>query len=220
MKKIITLSVIVLLAFNASAQFQKGNKVLGFGLNVSSYNNKQESTSVIQESNIINLGLSAELGFAVKENRLNGFFAGADYGLNKAEFSNQPGNNYKNSYLGTYGGFFTRRYKKIGGDFFVFGEGRAGITYRQSINNVSLPSEDKEQLVLVNAGLYPGLAYKWTNRFLFEVRFADFVNIGYGWRKNRSANGNSSTQNSFNLGTSLGLGYLNNIGIGARIILK
>jgi hypothetical protein len=52
------------------------------------------------------------------------------------------------------------------------------------------------------------------------VRFADFVNAGYGWQKSKSANGNSSTQNGFNLGTSLGLGYLNNIGIGARWIIK
>ena len=52
------------------------------------------------------------------------------------------------------------------------------------------------------------------------VRFADFVSVGNAWQKNKSANGNSSTQNSFNLGSSLGLGYLSNIGIGARWILK
>ncbi|MFY7839313.1 MAG: hypothetical protein ACOVP7_03505 [Lacibacter sp.] len=220
MKKTISLAVTVLLAFNASAQFQKGNKVLGFGLNAGSSKTKLENTTVLQTNNSTSLGLSAELGFAVKENRLNGFFAGTDYSWNKAEFPNQPSVNYKNSYFSTNGGYFTRRYKKLGGDFFVFGEGRIGANYQQSINNVSSSSEDKMQRVGVNAGLYPGIAYKWNSRFLFEVRFADFVNVGYAWQKNKSANGNSSTQNGFNLGTSLGLGYLNNIGIGARWIIK
>lgn len=220
MKKIITLSVIVLLAFNATAQFQKGNKVLGFGLNVNSSAFKLENTTNLQKSNSTSVGISTEIGFAVKENRLNGFFAGADYGWNKASFPNQPNADSKNSSFSTNGGFFTRKYKKLGGDFFVFGEGGAGVNYQQSINNVSSPNEDKMQRLGVNVGLYPGLAYKWTNRFLFELRFADFVSVGYGWQKNKSANGNSSTQNAFILGSSLGLGYLSNFGIGARWILN
>ena len=218
MKNIIVITVLVLLAFNASAQFQKGNKVIGF--NASSTNSRIENSSAIQTNISTNFGLSAELGLAVNENRLNGFFVGADYGFNKAEFPNQPSINSKNSYFGTNGGYFTRRYKKIGGDFFVFGEWRAGVNYQQLLNNLSLPSEDKIQRAGVNLGLYPGLAYKWTNRFLFELRFADFMNIGYRWQKSRSSNGNSTRQNDFNLGTSLGLGYLNNIGIGARWILN
>lgn len=220
MKKIITLSVIVLLAINASAQFQKGNKVLGFGLNVNSSDFKQENTTLLQKSNSTSFGLSTEIGFAVKENRLNGFFAGADYGWNKASFPNQPNADSKNSSLSTNGGYFTRGYKKLGGDFFVFGEGRAGINYQQSINKVSSPNEDKMQRLGVNVGVSPGFAYKWTNHFLLELRFTDFVNVRYEWQKNKSANGNSSTQNAFNLGSSLGLSYLANFGIGLRWILK
>ncbi len=220
MKKFITLSVIVLIALNATAQFQKGNKLVGFGLNVGTTSSRQDNSSLLQTNNSTVFGLSTELGFAVNENRLNGFFAGADYGWSKAEFPNQPTNSYKSNYFSTNGGYFTRRYKKIGGDFFVFGEGRAGANYQQSINNASSSSEDKLQRAGVNIGLYPGLAYKWTDRFLLELRFADFVNVGYAWQKSKSANGNSSTQNNFNLGTSLGLGYLDNIGIGARWILK
>lgn len=216
MKKFITLSVIVLLAFNASAQFQKGNKVLGFGLNVQSSKGKNEGQN-IQTSTNNNFQLSTELGFATKENRLKGFFVGAGYSKFKYEISNQPSLTSESETVNFSGGYFDRLYKNLGKNFFVFGEGRASFNYWQQ--NFSLNNPDIKQYG-VSVGLYPGLAYKWNQRFLFEIRFADFVNAGYTYQEQKSNNNEKSSQNSIGFGTSLGLGYLNNIGIGARWIIK
>lgn len=217
MKKVFTLSMIVLLALNASAQFTKGNKVLGLGLNFQT--SKQESDGqnpVIQKNQ--DFYLSTELGFATRENRLSGFFVGAGYSNNKYELPNTPAANVSDEQFNVGGGYFTRAYRSLGKNFFIFGEGRAGLNYSQQKNFTS--GNARTSQYAVNVGVYPGIAYKWNQRFLFEIRFADFVNVGYSYREQKSDTNPTSTRNSFGVGTSLGLGYLSNIGIGARWIMK
>jgi hypothetical protein len=217
MKKVFTLSMIVMLALNASAQFTKGNKVLGLGLNFQT--SKQEAdgpNSVITKSQSLNF--STEMGFATRENRLSGFFVGAGFSNNKYEFLAQPLNNNSSESFNVGGGYFTRAYRGLGKNFFVFGEGRAGLTYSHQKYSNSVNPEFSQYAA--TAGLYPGIAYKWNQRFLFEIRFADFVNVGYAYREQKNNNNQKLTEQSFGIGTSLGLGYLNNIGIGARWIMK
>lgn len=218
MKKVITLVITSFLIMNANAQFQKGNKVLGFGLNVQSSKEKSDGPNA-QISTSNSFQLSTELGFAAKENRLSGFFVGTGYSKNKYETANQPQAGSESKSINISGGYFNRIYKSLGKNFFVFGEGRASLNYSQQDNN-SIYNYPDSKLYSVNVGLYPGLAYKWNQRFLFELRFADFVNVGYSYRELKGGNNEKTVQNSVGLGTSLGLGYLNNIGIGARWIIK
>ena len=214
MKKIVTLSFIFLLALNADAQFIKGNKVLGLGLNFQT--SKQEADAPNQFNRVDNsLQFSTELGFATRENRLNGFFVGAGFSNSKYEGSSS---NITNKSYSISGGYFTRAYKSLGKNFFVFGEGRVSLNYSQQKSSNFINPNFKQYAASV--GVYPGLAYKWNQKFLFEIRFADFVNAGYSFTKYDNGNNQTSTQNSFGIGTSLGLGYLNNIGIGARWIIK
>ena len=217
MKKIVTLSFIILLAFNANAQFIKGNKVLGLGLNFQTSKEETETTTPYYQIEN-SLHFSTELGFATRENRLNGFFLGAGFSNTKYEVPSQPASNRSSQSYHVSGGYFTRAYRTLGKNFFVFGEGRASLNYWQHKNSIFNNSQSKQYGV--NVGVYPGLAYRWNQRFLFEIRFADFVNVGYTYRKLDNGNNQKSTQNSFGIGSSLGLGYLNNIGIGARWIIK
>lgn len=217
MKKICTLFFIFLLALNASAQFTKGNKVLGLGLNFQTSKQEADAPNPFNR-NDNSLQFSTELGFATKENRLSGFFVGAGFSNSKYEVPSLPSSNSSNTSYNVSGGYFTRAYRSLGKNFFVFGEGRAGLNYSQQKNsNFNNPNFKQYS---ANVGLYPGLAYKWNQKFLFEIRFADFVNAGYSFTKYDNGNNQTSTQNSFGIGTSLGLGYLNNIGIGARWIIK
>lgn len=217
MKKFVTLSIIVLLGLNASAQFTEGNKVLGLGLNFQT--SKQEADAPAPFNRIENsLHFSTELGFATRENRLSGFFVGAGFSNSKYEVPSFPSSNSSNKSYNVSGGYFTRAYRSLGKNFFVFGEGRASLNYSQQKNS-SFNNPNFKQYG-VNVGVYPGLAYKWNQKILFEIRFADFVNAGYSFTKYDNGNNQTSTQNSFGIGTSLGLGYLNNIGIGARWIIK
>lgn len=217
-KKILLINLLLLLFFsNSFAQFQKGDKVLGVGLNFQSYTNEINSGVIPQTNKSTGFNLSAELGLAKKENRLNGFFINSGYANSKIEYTTQPtGNSTSNfSTIGT--GYFTRRYKSLGKSFFVFGEGRAGFNYSNQ-NNPSTTA-NKLKSYGVNAGIYPGIAYKFNNRFFLEVKLGDFISIGYSRQEITGTNNRKDFQSSFSLASSLGLGYLKDLGIGARWII-
>ena len=215
MQKFFIICFLSSLSFSANAQFQKGNKVLGFGLNFQSSSNEINSSAVPQINKNSGFNVSVELGFAKKENRLSGFFLYNGYSVSKQEYASQPTSNFKSDNFNAGAGYFTRCYKSLGKNFFVFGEGRAGLNYSQQNNKTNTGNSNPKQYG-VNAGLYPGLAYKWNNHFLLELRFADFVSVGYSQGTVTSANNKKDIQRNFSLGSSLGLGYLNNIGIGTK----
>jgi hypothetical protein len=216
------LATVLLLSMSASAQFQKGNKVLGFGLGFSSGKGETQNSSSAPVNKNNSFNGSLELGFAAKENRLHGFFAGASAGQNKSE-SRPPANTVsKNESQSFNGGYFTRMYKSLGKGFYVFGDLRGGYFYSQNknINTNFSTVENTQKTHAVNVSAFPGIAYKWSNRFLLEVRTGDLISIGY----NRSINSNNSNNekfvsNSFSFNSSLGLGFLQNFGIGARWII-
>lgn len=210
---------VLLLASSAMAQFKKGDKVIGAGLSFSSSKMEYNSSAVPSTAVQTGFNLSAELGFAKKENRLSGFFANAGYARAKNEYPSQPAANSTAANFNAGAGYFSRVYKPLGRNFYIFGEGRAGFNYYQSNNSAAISGPEIQDYG-VNLGLYPGLSYKWKERLLLELRFADFVNIGYSQRAIKTANNKKDNQQSFSLGSSLGLGYLSNIGIGARWVIK
>lgn len=217
MKKLLVFSTILLLTINANAQFKKGNKLLGFGFNAGTNTVEQQSMNVTQVNKEKMFNLSVELGFAVKANLVTGFYLNGGTGTLETEYRTPNSIIYKSKLQNLGGGFFIRNYKNIKGDFFVFGEARAGISYSETKNTVSDFIEYKRNTI--SAGLYPGIAYKWNSRFLLELRFADLVSLNYN-QQNGFSGPTAVNQKSFNIGSSLGLGYLSNIGIGVRWIIK
>ncbi|MFT3846655.1 MAG: hypothetical protein QM725_16465 [Lacibacter sp.] len=217
MQKFLTLIVFSIFVITANAQFQKGNKVLGAGLNFQTSGTKETSQTFTNfESNSISLSL--EMGFAKEANRLNGFYINSWYGKSKYEYSSQPSSNYSSENFGGGAGFFTKKYKSLGKGFFVYGEARGGFNYYKQ-NKSSNSNGDMLQYG-VNIGVYPGLAYKWSDRFMLDLRFADFASVGYSVRENGFTSGGKNVERNFSLSSSLGLGYLSNFGIGARFIIK
>lgn len=217
MKKFITLSVIVLLAFNASAQFQKGNKVLGFGLNIGQSSNNSISPATTQSSSGFGINGSLSLAKAKSETRLNGFLVNIGYGKGVSKNSNPV---FTDGFSESYNaglGYFMRKYKPLGKNFFVFGEAQAAVNYnRHILRDIQTSDVDQYQ---ASIGIYPGLAYKLSDHFLLELRFADLANLSYSYTERKLGNTNEYNR-SLSFGTSLGLGYLHNIGIGARWIIK
>lgn len=222
MKKTLLTSVCVLTAFFGFAQFQKGNKVLGFGLGFSNGNAETQNNSFAPSSKRSAFNGSVELGFATRENRLHGFFIGASTSKNTSESRQPVFNSSENKTQSFSAGYFTRMYKSLGKQFYVFGDLRGGYYYSENKNiNPNFTSLESTQKVhTANISAFPGVAYKWSNRFLLEVRTGDIVSIGY----NRSITTNSNNSdklvsNSFAFNSSLGVGFLQNIGIGARWII-
>lgn len=133
MKKFITQSVIVLLAFNASAQFKKGNKVLGFGLNIRQSSNNSISPVITQSSNGFGINGSLSFAKASSETRLNGFIVNIGYGKGVSKNSNPV---FTDGFSESYNaglGYFMRKYKPLGKNFFVFGEAQAVVNYNRQI---------------------------------------------------------------------------------------
>ncbi len=218
MKKTFILAIASLLIINANAQFQKGNKVLGFGLSLENSN----ANTLYPASETINkgfmLGGSVSLAKAKSESRLNGFTLSTAYSKSKVGY-NAPyaSDQFSESYYAGLG-YFMRKYKPLGKNFFVFGEAQASFNYnRQLMRSVQNKIDDDRYNVTI--GVYPGLAYKWNDRFLLELRFADFAALSYNYSE-RKYNSEKMYSRTISFGTSLGLGYLNNIGIGARWIIK
>lgn len=214
MQKLLTLFVFSIFVFTANAQFQKGNKVLGAGLNFQTGSTK--STTASYHSNGSSLNLLLELGYEKKENRINGFFASTGYSKSKNEDISVPANNYNSNNFFSGVGYFLKIYKPLVKDFFIYGQGRGGIYYnKQTGNSVN---QNYEQYT-ASIGFSPGLAYKWNNRFMLELNFADVATIGYSQAENKSTNGKYRNQNFF-LNSGLNLGYIRDFGIGARWIIN
>lgn len=216
MQKLFTLLVFSIFVFTANAQFQKGNKVLGAGLNFQTGETDYKPSNNKTVNNSFSLAL--EMGFAKKANKLNGFFINTGYGKSKYENPSQPSSNSSSDNFSASGGYFSKIYKPLGKGFFVYGEARAGINYYKS--NSGSTSNPEMQQYGISIGVHPGLAYKWSDKFMLDLRFADFAELGYLWRETKSTGGYKTTDRNFSFNSSLGLGYLSNIGIGARWIIK
>ena len=154
MKKFITLSVIVLLAFNASAQFQKGNKVLGFGLNIGQSSNNSISPGITQSSSGFGINGSFSLAKAKSETRLNGFVINIGYGKGVSKNNNPVFTDGLSESYNAGIGYFMRKYKPLGKNFFVFGEAQAAVNYNRQILR-SMQHSDVDQYQ-ANIGIYPG----------------------------------------------------------------
>jgi hypothetical protein len=207
----------LILSISAGAQFKKGDRLLGAGLNIS--HSKSESTSGFTPYNTStnNGSLTLSLGFASSENRVSGFYVGGGYGKSKTEYPAQPTTNSSSENFNTSAGFYTRRYRALGKDFFLFAEGRAGVDFGK--NQISNTNTGDQTFVSVSAGIYPGISYRAGKRFLLDLRFADFASIGYTRNTYKGSSAVKDVQSTFGFSSSLGLGYLSNIGIGARWII-
>lgn len=211
--------IIAGLAFSMSvtAQFIKGDKVLGAGLSFQHSINESNAGASPYTGKSNSGSISLDLGFASREHRLSGFFISGGYGKSTNEYSSLPSLNNSTDYFSAGGGFFTRRYQPLGKNFFLFAEGRAGIDYGKQNNSNS--NTGKRTTVNVQAGLFPGISYKTGKHFLLDLRFGDFVSLGYNHITDKGVGNTKTEQSNFGFSTSLGLGYLSNIGIGARWII-
>lgn len=205
------------ISVSASAQFTKGDRLSGAGLNLSHSKGEYNSGFTPYTTTANNAGLTLDLGFASRTNRVSGFYISVGYGKSKTEYPAQPTSNSSSDNFNISTGFYSRRYKALGKEFFLFAEGRAGVDYGKS--NISTANNGDRTSVGVSAGIYPGISYRAGKRFLLDLRFADFVSIGYNRDTFKGSGNIKDVQTSFGFSSSLGLGYMSNIGIGARWII-
>ena len=214
MQKLFTLFVFSIFVFTANAQFQKGNKVLGAGLNFET--GSTDYPNFLYKNTNFNIGLN--MGFATKENMLKGFYVNTGFGKTKYDYIAASTPDVFSSVFDLSAGYYIRWYKSIGKGFYLFGEGNAGCSYSIQKNKTSSNTNLEE--LRAGISVYPGLSYELNKKILLELRFGDFASAEYINKVTDSPTDGKQGSRFFSVNSSLALGYLNNIGIGARWIIK
>ncbi len=217
MKKILSLSLLfICCGFLATAQIKKGAVLLGgqiaFSDAESENTNNQQQT---QKNN--NALFRISVGKAIKENTVVGINAG--YGSSKNEIFNNNTLNFSSDFKQYSVGIFYRQYKKIGGNFYFFGEGGAdyiGSTQKDNSFPVNNPVTRKGSGVQLS--LTPGISYQVLKKLQLEILIPEIAALQYNTLKTTSQN-STSKQNQFSFNTSLSSSPLNSLGIGFRLVL-
>lgn len=212
-------TILLVVAAGTFAQFQPKDKVLGFNFNLGASTTSSTFVLSSSEQKQFTTGLGLSLGWASKENQINGFFVSGNLSQTKTTVTPQQNADARSTGSGIRAGYFIQKYKSLGKGFFIFGEGNLSGGYGKNENKTNGQAISTSENISVGLSFYPGVAYKVNKNLLLQISFADFASIGYSHNKQESQNQGKTTSNGFNLGTSLGLGYLQNIGIGARWVI-
>ena len=227
-----TRTLLILVLFISSslivnAQFKKNDILLGGQLSYSYNSNTftQPNASYPNSDQKMNSGnITISLGKALNENTVVGIDLSylpssttnyQNYGPNLLKYQNNG-----------YGvGIFFRKYKILGKEFYLFGQGSA------SYNWSNQSGKDSAGVKLLSGSswsagvdLYPGIAYRISKHFFLELTIPDLFIARY--YKSNSANQYgtvSEIQTSKNdqllISTSLSSNPLDALGIGFRLIL-
>jgi hypothetical protein len=218
MTRILLTGIIILsFSFLASAQFNKGNILLGGNL---SYTGNTSSGPGQPDLNSNYGNFSVSIGKALNENSV--------FGINISFSPNSTENNFgsnggvlkliNNNYSA---GVFYRKYKSLGKDFFLFGE--VGGGYTGSTGSTKDSSGNKLSTSSANGGniyFYPGISYKISKKFFLELTIPNLIYASYSSNKFSDPQQSSPQKNtSFDISTSLSSNPLNSLGIGFRLII-
>ena len=209
--KFTLLTSILLITFMAGkAQFTTGKYSLGGDLNFSSENTKGSDV----KNQAVNVTIS--FGKVVKENTL----VGINLSYGHFNFENITEFDQK---LNQYGaGIFYRKYKRLGKDFHLFGDGDLNYAYTEGIvtyENARKKVIDNE----VSINLKAGLSYSLTRKMQIELIMPNIVGIGYSQEKYKYSDPNpfkvTPDNNTFSFLTNIDGNLLSNFGVGFKFIL-
>ncbi len=212
MSRILLSLLIILSVYSASAQFSKGDILLGGDLSYSS--NKSTSPNIVGEQKYNSGVFGVSLGKAIKENAL----AGID--LNYDVFSNTYIDRSTNT-THDYGiGVFYRVYKNLGKDFYIFVQAGAGYngstgSTTDSLGNQLSTSTGNEGSIYIT----PGIAYKMSKRFFLELSIPQIFSIAYISSNTKSESVTTGKNDFFGASANLSSNPLNSLGLGFRLIL-
>jgi hypothetical protein len=207
---------IISFSFLASAQFTRGNWLVGGTL---SYNSSSQ-TYLGTDQNIHSGNFDVSLGRAISENSVFGVKLGYIYSQQSNYYQGNLGPlDYKTK---TYSiGIFYRKYKSLGKEFYLFGEAGAGY-----LGSNSSGIDDAGQKSLSGSGsggqinFFPGIDYKISKKFFLEISIPNLFLAQYTSDKTDAINGSQPSKNDqFTISTSLSSGPLDALGIGFRLIL-
>jgi hypothetical protein len=209
MKKLYPAFAILFTGFVSQAQINKGAVLLGGGLNF--YNSTQKSyvggvlsTAPPMKSTLVSIQPSAME--AIGKNLL--------WGINlDFSYQAQPGND--DLHYNEYGvGTFVRKYKPLGGGFYLFGQSGLEFTYgdeRTSYPANYAPTYTETKNAIISLGFSPGIAYSINSRWQVEMLLSGLFYADYVHDKETDIFGNSIGPETTNVEKTNGFDFGSNL---------
>jgi len=210
-----------------SAQFKKNNILLGGQLSYSynsSSNNQPPGYYTNNDSKVNSGNITISLGKAFNENTVVGInLSYLPTSIHNYQAYGPAPLEYKNN--GYAVGIFYRKYKNLGKEFYLFGQGSASYNWSDPSGK---DSTGKKLFSGSSWGaginLFPGIAYRISKHFFLELSIPDLFVASY--YKSNTANQYGTvnevltTKNDqFTISSSLSSNPLDALGIGFRLIL-
>ena len=199
-KNLLLLLTIIFISFTVHAQITKGSVFMGGSLTY------DHSSTDIKPA----LFISPAIGKVISENTVAGLL-----------FNYNSGTPYSNYSFDTYGGgFFARRYKPLGKNFYLFGQGQLIYKLLKQISSVDINNIQTTKQSMYTLGFFPGISYGISRKFYVEATLSNLVVLSYSKINTEYAliNGttNKSSQSNFmfstysysNMPLSLGFHFL------------
>lgn len=219
MKRQLLFAALLVIGFNASAQFTKGEKVLSGNLSFSTNKTTNTTGSVSQTNSGNNFFLNTGIGWVKSEKRISGFRVGYYNGLLKSNGGLAKSAN--NSFLV---GVFNQNTKPFSKSLFGFVETNLNGVYNwgkytdasSSINNASFKGYG------ANANASIGIGYRVTKYLIADATLSNLLSINYNQSEpdNSSTATTSSKSSGFSVSTGLSSLSLNSVAIGFRWVFQ
>ena len=184
-------------SYALQAQITKGSVLLGGRLEYVTENLKSANSADEMKQRYVTISPAA--GLAVKDNLL----FGVDVHFQTSKTQNINNNTTVSQSSRSFGGgVFLRPYVVLGRNFYLFAEGRSGLTFFKEKygNNAQYPQTKGYTIYL---SIYPGISYAINRRFHVETGFSNMAYSNFRRSKSYSSAGEEVKRNSFNIGTSL-----------------
>ena len=227
-----TRTPIILVLFISSslmvnAQFKKNDILLGGQLSYSYSSNELTQPNVVFANNDqkANYGdITISLGKALNENTVVGLDLSylPSSVTNYQSYGPTPLKYQDNGYSV---GIFFRKYKSLGKEFFLFGQGSASYNWSdQSGTDSTGLKRISGSTWSAGVDIYPGIAYRISKHFFLEITIPDLFVARYYKSNNVNQYGTvneiqTSKSDQFLISSSLSSNPLNAVGIGFRLIL-
>ena len=215
MTRILLSILITLFFFSASAQFNKGDLLIGGTLSYSS--SKITSPNSFGEQKYENGFFNISLGKAIKENVIFGINLTYEPNINTSNY----GYGLVTTRIDDYTiGVFYRMYKNLGKDFYIFGE--AGAGYNGSTTSTKDSTGNKLSTGTGYGGniyLTPGIAYKISKKFFLELSIPQLFSASYSTNNTKTGSVTTATTDQFYVNANINSNPLNSLGIGFRLVL-
>jgi hypothetical protein len=225
MLKITTLFIATIFAVKANAQIKKGTLLLGgqIGANSSKLNIVNTSSLPLgpQTIDYKSALLGVNIGTAFKENKIMGLNFNV---LSQKEKTSYPVYDTTNTKVNIYQiGVFYRQYKKLGKDFYFYGQADLGATFGKGtrVYNFSAYDYTTKQTGAFLA-VSTGVSYAVLKKLHVELTLPNLLNLQFDNFKETNTYPNTRTAESkqFSFNTILtSNNVIGNIGIGFRLFL-